>query len=55
MLVLLIQEIYEVRRWDGMVYIPGLIKIGTGVQVILRFFFRYLGGCNVGITDVIDL
>jgi hypothetical protein len=28
----------------GMTYIPSFVKIGTGVQAIIR-------GCNVGITD----
>jgi hypothetical protein len=27
------------------------MKIGTGVQAILRFWVRYLRGCDVGITD----
>jgi hypothetical protein len=35
----------------GMIYIPSFMKIGTGVQVILRFCLRNLRGCNVGITD----
>jgi hypothetical protein len=39
----------------GMIYLPSFIKIGTGVQAILRFCFSYLKGCNVGITDGRDL
>jgi hypothetical protein len=31
------------------------MKIGRGVQAILRFFFRNLRGCNVGITDGRDI
>jgi hypothetical protein len=34
----------------GMIYIPLFIKIGTGVQAILRFCIRNLKGYNVGIT-----
>jgi uncharacterized protein YraI len=32
-------------------YSPSFMKIGTGVQVILRFCLRNLRGCNVGISD----
>jgi hypothetical protein len=39
----------------GMICVPSFIKIGTGVQAILRFCFRNLRGCNVGITDERDL
>jgi hypothetical protein len=35
----------------GMIYLMSFIKIGTGVQAILRFGLRNLRGCNVGITD----
>jgi hypothetical protein len=35
----------------GMIYLPSFMKIGTGVQTILRFFLRNSRGCNVGITD----
>jgi hypothetical protein len=34
----------------GMIYITGFMKIGTGVQAILRFCLSNLKGCNVGIT-----
>jgi hypothetical protein len=35
----------------GIIPVPSFLKIGTGVQAILRFFLRNLRGCNVGITD----
>jgi hypothetical protein len=35
----------------GMIYIRSFMKIGVGVQVILRFGYSNLKGCNVGITD----
>jgi hypothetical protein len=38
----------------GMIYIPGSLKIGTGVQAILRFFLKF-ERLNVGITDERDL
>jgi hypothetical protein len=39
----------------GIICIPSFMKIGTGVQAILKFSLRNLRGCNVGITDVRDL
>jgi hypothetical protein len=39
----------------GMIYIPGFMKIGIGVQAILRFYLRNLRCFNVGITDGMDL
>jgi hypothetical protein len=33
------------------IYIPSFMKTGIGVQAILRFCFRNLRGCDVGITD----
>jgi uncharacterized protein YraI len=39
----------------GMIYIPSFVKIGTGVQAIVRFCLRNLRGCNVDITDGRDL
>jgi hypothetical protein len=39
----------------GMIYVPSFMKIGTGVQAILRFDLRNLRGCNVGIIDGWDL
>jgi hypothetical protein len=35
----------------GMIYLPSFVKIGTGIQAILRFGLRNSRGCNVGITD----
>jgi hypothetical protein len=39
----------------GMIYKPGFMKTGPGVQAILRFFLRNLRDCNVGIADGRDL
>jgi hypothetical protein len=39
----------------GMIYIPSFMKIGMGVQAILRLCLRNLKGCNFGITDDRDL
>jgi hypothetical protein len=39
----------------GMISIPSFMKIGIGVQAILRFCLSKLNGCNVGITDGRDL
>jgi hypothetical protein len=39
----------------GMIYIQSFIKIGTGVQAILRFCLINFRGCNAGITDGRDL
>jgi hypothetical protein len=33
------------------IHTPSFLKIGAGVQAILRFIFRNLRGCNAGITD----
>jgi hypothetical protein len=38
-----------------MIYIPSFMKIGTGVQGILRFCLRNSRCFNVGITDGKDL
>jgi hypothetical protein len=38
-----------------MIYIPGFMKSGAGVQAILRFCLSNLISCNVGITDGRDL
>jgi hypothetical protein len=40
---------------DGMIHVPSFIKVGTGVQAILRRFLINLRGCNIGITDGWDL
>jgi hypothetical protein len=34
-----------------MIYTPSFMKIGKGVQAIIRFYIINLRGCNVGITD----
>jgi hypothetical protein len=39
----------------GMIYLPSFMKIGTGVQAILRFCLRNLRGRNVDITYATDL
>jgi hypothetical protein len=36
----------------GMIYLPSFMKIGIGIQSILRFCLRNFKGCSVGITDV---
>jgi hypothetical protein len=36
---------------DIMVYISSFMKIGEGIQTILRFYLIDLNGCNTGITD----
>jgi hypothetical protein len=35
----------------GIMYLPSLVKIDTGVQVIIRFSLSKFRGCNVGITN----
>jgi hypothetical protein len=35
----------------GMIYIQSLIKIGSGVEGILKFYLSNLKGSNVGFTD----
>jgi hypothetical protein len=39
----------------GMMYVQSSMKIGTGVQISLRFYLRNLKSCNIGITDGRDL
>jgi hypothetical protein len=39
----------------GTAYIPSLMKIGIGVQKILRICLRNMRGCNAGNTDGRDL
>jgi hypothetical protein len=34
-----------------LVYVPSFMKIGAGVQAILRFRLRKLRACIVGISD----
>jgi hypothetical protein len=54
MLVLLIERMYEVCHLCRIIYIPGFMNIGRGVQAILRFCLRNFRGCNTGNTDVRD-
>jgi hypothetical protein len=35
----------------GMLFLRNFIKIGTGIQTVLRFFLRKFKGYYVGITD----
>jgi hypothetical protein len=42
--------IYEMSSC-GMTFLPSFMKIGSGVQAILRFRLSNLNGCNAGITD----
>jgi hypothetical protein len=39
----------------GMIYIPNLMKLGTGIQAIIRFCIRHLRSYTIGITDGRDL
>jgi hypothetical protein len=39
----------------GVIRIPSFMKIGTGVQAVLRLWLSDLGGCNVGNTVGEDL
>jgi hypothetical protein len=39
----------------GMMYIPSVMKIGTGVRAVLRFCLRYLRGRNIGIMMIYDV
>jgi uncharacterized protein YraI len=39
----------------GTICIPSFMKIGRGVQAVLRFCLRNFRGCNAGITDGKDL
>jgi hypothetical protein len=39
----------------GVMYLTSFVKIGTGVQGVLRFCFRNMKACNDGITDGQDL
>jgi hypothetical protein len=35
----------------AMIFLPNIMKIGRGIQEILRLSLRNLRICNVGITD----
>jgi hypothetical protein len=39
----------------GVIYTPSFMKIGTGVQAILRFCLRNMNNCNAGISDGTNL
>jgi hypothetical protein len=32
-------------------YIPSFMKMGTGVQAVLRIYLNNFRRCNIGITD----
>jgi hypothetical protein len=40
----------EIGSYD-VIYIPSFMKIGAGVETLLRFCLRNLRGYNVDITD----
>jgi hypothetical protein len=47
---------FAVETGSGeIMHIPSSMKIGAGVQAVLRFGLRNLRGCNVGIADERDL
>jgi hypothetical protein len=37
------------------IFLLSFMKIGTGVQEILRFSFSNLNGCNIGFTNEKEL
>jgi hypothetical protein len=39
----------------GMMYLPSFMKIGTGVQAVLKLFLRNLRSCNICIADGRDI
>jgi hypothetical protein len=39
----------------GMIYIPSFMKIGIGAERILRFFLSNLKGCDVDITNGMEI
>jgi hypothetical protein len=39
----------------GMINVRAFMEIGRGIQAILRFCFRNLKDCNVGITAGMDI
>jgi hypothetical protein len=54
MLVLLMGGIYKLcpeMASCGMICIPSFIKIGIGIEPILRICFISLRDCSVGVTD----
>lgn len=55
MLVLLMGEICDLSLEMASCGMVSFMKIGAGVQAILRFYLSNLRSCNVGITDWRDL
>jgi hypothetical protein len=55
MSVLLMEGTHNARHCNGFMYVASFMKIGTGVQAILRFGLRNFRGCDVGITDGRDV
>jgi hypothetical protein len=54
MLVLLIEVfmVYAVEMASfGMIYIPSSMKVGAGIQIILRLRLSYSNLCNMGASD----
>jgi hypothetical protein len=41
--------------WDAIIHVPRFMKIGKGVQAIIRFCFKKFRDCDVGITVGRDL
>jgi hypothetical protein len=39
----------------GMICVPSFVKIGLGIEGILRFCLSNLNDCNVGVTGGSDL
>jgi hypothetical protein len=35
----------------GVIYLPSFMKIGSGVEAILRFCLRNVRGCDVCVTE----
>jgi hypothetical protein len=58
MLLLVMREflMYAVEMPScGIIFLPSFIKIGTGIQVILRFCVSNLIGCNICKTKGMEL
>jgi hypothetical protein len=54
-LVLWVELIYEVHCSDGMIHIPRFMKIGSGIQVILRLLPQQFERLQCWYTDGRDL
>jgi hypothetical protein len=46
---------YAVESSGDTISLPSFMKLGTGVQAVLRFYHSNLNGCNVGISKGRDL